>query len=383
MLTQRLAAFVAAALLIAGCGGTETVTPGGGAAAQPQQQQGRVAAPQGARRRIDVSALKPAANARGVRDASGALADGGFESGGFTAWKQCGSTGVNAVNETSVVHSGTHALQEGSTTSEPNGDAGVCQSVKVPVGGKIAYWEKQGTNETSTTYAYQEVDLLDANGYVLKTLFLGVSTNNWTQRTYDVSAYANQTVYLYFGVHGNPAAGYYIYQYIDDVAWAGSATPTPAPTATPTPGGTPTPKPSASPTPRPSVTPTTPPSGYPTPVPCDDAGFLNIQAQHPSGYTEVTVCGQVTQVLPEKTTSSGLHKYFYIQVAPGNTIEIVCNIDVMGEFAVKVGDQAVAHGRYYYDSATSQGIDWTHHNNAGASWPYPGYVQINGGPLYS
>ena len=88
-------------------------------------------------------------------------------------------------------------------------------------------------------------------------------------------------------------------------------------------------------------------------------------------------------MLPEKTTSSGLHKYFYVQVAPGDTIEIVCNIDVMGEFTVNVGDYASVHGRYYYDNATSQGIDWTHHNTAGASWPYPGYVQINSGPLYS
>lgn len=122
-------------------------------------------------------------------------------------------------------------------------------------------------------------------------------------------------------------------------------------------------------------------SGLATPAACDDAALVRLEATHPSGYTEVTVCGSVTRVLPERTTRSGRHKYFYVRIDPaGDSIRIVTNIDETGDFAVSVGDTATVRGRYYYDNDASQGIDWTHHNDARASWPYPGYVSINGGP---
>jgi hypothetical protein len=160
----------------------------------------------------------------------------------------------------------------------------------------------------------------------------------------------------------------------------GGSAPAAAPGASADPSASSAPAPTGS---APAV-PTPVPSGYATPAACDDASFVALEATHPSGYTEVTVCGPVTQVLPERTTRSGLHKYFYVRVdAAGDTIEIVTNIDETGDFAVNVGDDATVHGRYYYDNASSQGIDWTHHNDPGASWPYPGYVQIDGGPFVS
>ncbi|GAC1655426.1 MAG: hypothetical protein NVS9B12_06510 [Vulcanimicrobiaceae bacterium] len=99
-----------------------------------------------------------------------------------------------------------------------------------------------------------------------------------------------------------------------------------------------------------------------------------------TGYTEEDVCGVVTQVLPSKVTASGLHGYYYVQVSPSYSIEIVCNLDVMNAPAwpwVKVGDYSYVQGRYYYDSTGAQGIDWTHHGTS-SSWPTPGYVVING-----
>ena len=115
---------------------------------------------------------------------------------------------------------------------------------------------------------------------------------------------------------------------------------------------------------------------------CDDASFVRLERTRPHGYTEVTVCGTVTSVSREETTRSGRHKYFYVRVdqaiAP---VEIVTNLDETGEFAVKPGDTATVRGRYYDDDPSSQGIDWTHRTGANASWPYPGYVQINGGAL--
>ncbi len=113
---------------------------------------------------------------------------------------------------------------------------------------------------------------------------------------------------------------------------------------------------------------------------CDDAGFLALVARHPTGYTEVTVCGTVARVLPARRTRSGEHGYFYVTVAPGALIEIVTNLDETTPFDVHPGDRAEVRGRYYDDPDGRTGIDWTHHSEPTASWPQTGYVIINGGP---
>jgi hypothetical protein len=110
---------------------------------------------------------------------------------------------------------------------------------------------------------------MDANGYTVKMLWQAVDENTgWVQHTVSVSAYAGQTLWLYFGVHGDGYSGAYTILYVDDVSLSSSATPSPTPTpkpsATPTPGATatPTPKPTATPTPTPTATP-----AGPTPIP--------------------------------------------------------------------------------------------------------------------
>lgn len=98
------------------------------------------------------------------------------------------------------------------------------------------------------------------------------------------------------------------------------------------------------------------------------------------GDQEVDVCGTVTSVLPERDTRSGLHGYYDLQVAPGQTIEIVCDLGEMDAPSwpfVKAGDYTYVQGRYYYDSSSSQGIDWTHHGTS-RSWSYPGFVVVDG-----
>ena len=331
-------------------------------------------------------ALPSAASQPALRkrmDVNGNLADGGFESGGFSYWEQCGN--VNAAITTARAHSGTHSELSGTTSApEVNGDSGVCQQVTVPSGGRITFWVYQGTNETSTQYAYQEADFLDSSGYVLDNFYMSVaSTGGWKQLTYDASAYAGQTVWLYFGAHGNGWTGGYIYQYVDDVAWAGSATPTPSPTATPTPRPTPTPTGAPTPTPVPTATPT--PGQYP----CNNQQFLTDQSNFAAGKITadqfVQVCGTVTQVLPAKTTTSGRHGYFYVQMPGGYNIEIVSNLDAMAQAStnrppttwpwVAVGNYVYVQGRYYYDNASSQGIDWTE-DDTSSSWQHTGDVVV-------
>jgi hypothetical protein len=213
------------------------------------------------------------------------LSDPGFESGGFASWGQCGN--VNAAMSTTRAHTGTYSARAGSagsTSGEINGDAGVCQQVTIPASGVLTFWYYGFSNESSTTYAYQEAELFNSSGVTVKMLWQAVDeSTGWTQKTIDVSAYAGQTLYLYFGVHGDGYSGSYTILYVDDVTLSGGTstptptprpTATPVPTATPTPGGTPTPKPTASPTPKPTATPvpTATPTGGPTPIPLPTGG---------------------------------------------------------------------------------------------------------------
>jgi hypothetical protein len=370
----RVMAVFSLALLSAGCAG----------------DGGRVAA-----ERSGLSADVPAH--RAPLDASGALADPGFESGGTTIWTQCGT--VNAVVQTAIVHSGTYAMQAGSASSEPNGNAALCQTVTVPAGSpKLTVWTYEQTNETSTTYAYQEISLRSPSNTstVLKSLFKGDSTSGWTQRSYDVSAYAGQSVVIYLGVHGNGASGYYIGLWADDLAWSGgTVTPTPSPTATPSPTPAPTGAPTATPKPTATAKPTATPNPTATPTPtsapfaCNNQQFLTDQSEFANGTITadqlVDICGAVTQVLAKKTTSSGTHGYFYVAMPSGYQIEIVSNLDAMAEAPtndppstwpwVAVNDYVYVQGRYYYDDASSQGVDWTE-DDTDSSWSHTGYVAV-------
>ncbi len=346
-----------------------------------------------------------------------AIADAGFESGGFSSgWYQCGN--VNARMTTARAHSGSYSDLNGTTASpEVNGYSGVCQDVTVPSNGTLSFWVYEGTNDT-VAYADQEADLLDSYGNVITTLYYeAANTNGWVQKSFNLAQYAGQPVSLFFGVYGNGWSNGYIYQYVDDVfLGANGATPTPAPTATPTAAPTPTPtiaptptptvKPTATPTvgptPTPPVKPTATPTIAPTPTPtiaptptpssapfpCNDQQFLNDQGAFASvtlsGDQLEDVCGSVTQVLPSKTTSSGLHGYFYVKMPSGYNIEIVSNLDAMAQAPtnqppstwpwVSVGQYVYVQGRYYYDNASSQGIDWTEDDTG--SWPYVGWVGV-------
>jgi hypothetical protein len=118
--------------------------------------------------------------------------------------------------------------------------------------------------------------------------------------------------------------------------------------------------------------------------PCNVSQFEQDQQEFASGALqgdqEVDVCGTVTRVLPAKDTRSGEHGYYVMQIAPGKSIEIVSDLGEMDAPSwpwVRVGDYSYVQGRYYYDSASSQGIDWTHHGTS-RSWATPGYVVIDG-----
>ena len=138
-------------------------------------------------------------------------------------------------------------------------------------------------------------------------------------------------------------------------------------------------------TPIPTPTPTASPA---TPFACNDSGFVQDQSEFGAGTLKgdqlVDVCGNVTSVLAEQDTASGHHGYFYVAMPNGYDIEIVSNLDAMAEAStdqppatwpwVAVGNYVYVQGRYYYDNASSQGIDWTEDDTG--SWPYVGWVAV-------
>ena len=200
------------------------------------------------------------------------VADPSFESGAFGhGWSRCGS-GTPAASISSIrAHTGTWSGRAGSTnstTGEENGDTGVCQLVTIPTGGTLSAYLFQFSNEPDTTYAWQEVSLLDTAGNTVATLQKTVgNAGAWQFASWNVSAYAGRQMYLYFGVHGDGYSATYSIQYVDDVSLTGTGTPSPTPAPTPTPGPTPTPKPTATPGPTPTPVPTATPVPTPTPAP--------------------------------------------------------------------------------------------------------------------
>jgi hypothetical protein len=232
----------------------------------------------------------------------------------------------------------------------------------------------EGTNDT-ISYVDQEADILSTSGARIAQLYAEAkSTGGWVEKTFSMSAYAGETVQLYFGVKGNGYASDYVYEYLDDVSLIGaSASPSPSPSASPT----------ASPSAAPTATPTS------TAFTCNNAQFTTYQNEFGAGTLSgdqfVDICGAVTQVLAKKKTSSGTHGYFYIELPTGYQIEIVSNLDAMAEAPtddppstwpwVAVGQYAYVQGRYYYDSSSSQGVDWTE-DDTSSSWDHVGYVAV-------
>jgi hypothetical protein len=344
--------------------------------------------------------------------ATNVVSNPGFETGSLSPWTSCGSTSAVSVT-TAQAHSGSYSVLLGATTKpETNGTAGVCQTVTVPTGGALTFWVYEGTTDT-ISYVDEEADVLSTSGTQLAQLYSEAkSTSGWVEKSFSLSAYAGQTVQLYFGIKGNGYSKDYIYEYLDDVSLTGTAaSPTPAPSATPTaapsvaPSATPTAKPSASPSAKPSASPSSKPSASPsatptpTPAPsasasalpftCNNTQFTTYQSEFAAGTITadqlVDICGSVTQVLPSKTTSSGTHGYFYVELPSGYQIEIVSNLDAMAEAStdqppstwpwVAVNDYVYVQGRYYYDSSSSQGVDWTE-DDTSSSWDHVGYVAV-------
>ncbi len=198
------------------------------------------------------------------------IQNGNFASGSLSpGWVNESTTNGNYVSVTTAQsYQSTYSAFMGTLgPPEINGWASIAQQVQIPTNATLSFWVYQGSNEGQmgygTKYAWQAGYLLNSSGSILTTFYKTVNnTNGWVNYTVNLSKYAGQTDWIYFGCYGDGYSQTYVYQYVDDVAWAGATpSPSPAPTASPTA------KPTASPTPVPTASPTAKPTASPTPVP--------------------------------------------------------------------------------------------------------------------
>ncbi len=180
-----------------------------------------------ARELIPTSQLYPAAASA---SASNAVQNPGFEQGSMEGWQSdCAAVPSTPPSlSTDQAHGGAYSALLGTDFGpagyEPAGDTCLYQDVVVPQPGpgnsrpQLTFWWYGGTQD-STGSDWQEVLIQNpANSATLATVMKTMkSTNGWQQVTYDLGAYAGQTVRVYFDVHQD-GAGDPTYMYVDDVS---------------------------------------------------------------------------------------------------------------------------------------------------------------------
>jgi hypothetical protein len=147
------------------------------------------------------------------------VANGGFESGA-TAWTA--SSGVIDNTTTTAAHAGSwKAWLNGYGSAHTDT---LAQSITIPstaATAQLTFWLKVGSDETTTTTAYDtlKVQVRNASGTVLATLATYSNLDKgttWVQRSFDLSAYKGQTVQLHFlGTEGSTTATSFL---VDDVS---------------------------------------------------------------------------------------------------------------------------------------------------------------------
>lgn len=158
----------------------------------------------------------PTPSPTGTPTGSNLIQNGGFETS--SNWTYSGSP--NPVRSTTQKHSGSYSLRVGATSGQ-QGDSIAYQMVTIPSTSTSAslsfyYWP---TTNDSSTYAWQEVDVINSSGQVVQQLFKKTANDRaWVQATFNLSSYAGQTIGIRFLDHENSnGQSYYGYMYVDDV----------------------------------------------------------------------------------------------------------------------------------------------------------------------
>jgi len=143
------------------------------------------------------------------------VVNGGFETGSLSGWSASGAF-LPVIGTTA--HSGSYAARLGST-NPVNGNSTLSQTVAVPAGtSRLTFWYQPHCTD-SLTYDQIQMQIRSTTGTTLATV-LNVCSNSgaWTSATYDTSAFAGQTIVLWFNDHDDGYAGDPTYFLLDDVA---------------------------------------------------------------------------------------------------------------------------------------------------------------------
>lgn len=145
------------------------------------------------------------------------LQNGSFEAS--SGWVYTGTAPPR--RSQALAHSGRYSLKLGYSSGQ-QGDSIAYQFAAIPGSARHAtlsfyYWP---ASNDSSTYGWQEADIIDSSGNVLQQLFVNTTNDQvWVQLTFDLSAYAGQTIGIQFLDHEDAGGGpYYTYMYVDDVA---------------------------------------------------------------------------------------------------------------------------------------------------------------------
>jgi hypothetical protein len=144
-----------------------------------------------------------------------AVQNPGFETGSFSSWSASGAF-IPVVSTTP--HTGSYAARLGSM-NPVNGNSTLTQTVTVPTGSStLGFWYQPHCTDT-ITYDQIQMQIRNTSGSTLATV-LNVCSNSgaWTQATLNTSAYAGQTVVLWFNDHDDGYAGDPTYFLLDDVS---------------------------------------------------------------------------------------------------------------------------------------------------------------------